>query len=197
MMIVLDFNQLQLLGKRLLADDESAFTEIYQLTHVKIFAYAAKILKNREDAEEAVNDAYQKLWAQRYRWCPTKGGFGGWFLTLMKRRILDAQRAKKARIKREKKHIDHPDMIQTSLEVYAADPKPAPLESIVHQEQMQAVYAALLKIEHVGHRMAWRLNFLDGYKYREIACILAVPVGTAKMWCWRCMQALRRILSDA
>ena len=197
-MIYLDFGdeQLQHLGVLLRQDDERAFTEIYQRTRATFYAYAVRMLRNREDAEESINDAYLKLWKYRHRWDTTQGRFAAWLVVLMKRRIIDAQRMKQSRLQKEKKHLDHPDIIEDTLDVYATDPKPEPLAALIHVEQLQAIYDALLKIEHIGHRLSWRLKFFDGYKDREIACILNVPIDTAKMWHFRCTRKIRELLSE-
>ena len=187
-------DHIQQLGEQMHAGSESAFAELYQQTRRTCFQYALRMLKNKEDAEEATNDGYFKLWTNRHQWDPAKGRFVAWMWVVLKRRIIDMHRTKIQHIQAAPRHIDHPDKIPPSCEIYYTDPTPEPLDALIHAEQLQAVYQALLQIEEPSHRIAWRLRMLEGYKFREIGDILKVPLGTAKVWYYRGNEKLKAIL---
>lgn len=58
----------QLLGRVALAD-RTAFGELYRLTSAKLFAVCLRVLKDRGEAEEVLQESFVKIWrgAGRYQ----------------------------------------------------------------------------------------------------------------------------------
>ncbi len=50
------------LVKQAIEGDSSAFEELYQSTYKSVFFHAQKILKNEQDVEDAVSEAYVRAY---------------------------------------------------------------------------------------------------------------------------------------
>ena len=51
----------QLISKTALGD-RSAFASLYSMTSAKLFGVTLRLLQNRSDAEEALQEVYVKIW---------------------------------------------------------------------------------------------------------------------------------------
>ncbi|MFB0911801.1 MAG: sigma factor, partial [Glaciecola sp.] len=58
----MEHEELLLLLKRVAAGNQPAFNKLYKLTSGQLFAIALKMLKNRDSAEEALQEAYVSIW---------------------------------------------------------------------------------------------------------------------------------------
>lgn len=58
----------------------------------KAHAIARRILPLREDAEEAVQDAFSKVWVNAYRFDASQAAFGTWFYRMLTNACLDIAR---------------------------------------------------------------------------------------------------------
>ena len=57
-------NEYQLV-KQLMKGDHAAFDELFEKYHKKVFAFSLRVIKNREDAEEIVQEVFYNLWKDR------------------------------------------------------------------------------------------------------------------------------------
>ena len=58
--------------ERLAAGDQSALEEIYRMTRVKLFGITLRILGDRKEAEDALQDVYINLWQRADRYDPAR-----------------------------------------------------------------------------------------------------------------------------
>ena len=58
----MEHEELLLLLKKVANGNQQAFTELYNVTSGQLFAVALKMLKNRDSAEEALQEAYVSIW---------------------------------------------------------------------------------------------------------------------------------------
>lgn len=86
---------------RLTNSDEQAFRQIYVNYKFKIFTFSIKILKNRELAEDLVQDVFTYLWESRCFINPDNN-FSSYLFTISKNRILNILK----RMNVERNYID-------------------------------------------------------------------------------------------
>lgn len=58
-----DFHEIGRIVKRIKAHDSAAFAELYELTYQRLYLLSYSILENEEDAEDAVQESYIKIFA--------------------------------------------------------------------------------------------------------------------------------------
>ena len=151
--------------------DLSAFETVYTLHAGRMKSIAFHLLGNRSDAEDAVQEAFLKI----YR------GIGGfhedspfapWIYRILINCCYDAGRKRKRQAEAE-------------LESEPASPARVPLRV--------ALQHALERI-HPGYRMVFWLFEVEGLHHSEIAGIMEIPEGTSKKYLFEAKRALKRLL---
>jgi RNA polymerase sigma-70 factor (ECF subfamily) len=165
--------------------DDRAFARLYGLTAAKLFALSLGILRQRDHAEEALQETYTRLWRFAHRYDPAKGPAMGWIVTIARNTALSAL----ARRPRDAAGADAPDFDQWA----SADPNP--LEQAMQSSAARALARCLQELE-MAQRRTIMLAYFEGLTHVELAERLAAPVGTVKSWIRRGLARLNRCLSD-
>ncbi len=168
---------------RLADGDRSALEDIYRATRVKLFGICLRILGDRKEAEDALQDVYVNLWQRADRYDPTRASPISWLATFARNRAIDRLRTGKVR--------------GGAVPVEEAAPLPdqAPLADslLVDAEQTAQIHTCLEGLDE-NARGHIRAAFFDGKTYAELAETADVPLGTMKSWIRRGLQRLRACL---
>ncbi|MHA7819294.1 MAG: sigma-70 family RNA polymerase sigma factor [Erythrobacter sp.] len=168
---------------RLAQGDSAALEQIYEATRVKLFGICLRILGDRKEAEDALQDVYINLWQRADRYDPTRASPISWLATFARNRAIDRLRTGKVR--------------GGAVPVEEAAPLPdeAPLADslLVDAEQSAQIHQCLGSLDE---RTATHIRgaFFDGFTYAELAERADVPLGTMKSWIRRGLQKLRTCL---
>lgn len=168
---------------RLAAGDQSALEEIYHATRVKLFGITLRILGDRKEAEDALQDVYVNLWQRADRYDPARASPIAWLAAFARNRAIDRLRTGKVR--------------GGAVPVEEAAPLPdeSPLADalLVDAEQTAQIHKCLgaLDARTQGHI---RAAFFEGKTYAQLAEASGVPLGTMKSWIRRGLQRLRACL---
>src|SRR5690606_11499813 len=75
--------------------DRQAFRDLYSRTSAKLFGVTLRILRDRSEAEEALQEVYVKIWQRADRYVP--GGYSpiSWLVAVARNHSLDVLRARK------------------------------------------------------------------------------------------------------
>ncbi len=123
----------------------------------QLVARARHVLGSREDAEDVVQDVVLRLLEAPHVLAPVEH-LGGWLLTVVRRRAIDALRARSRRQSRES-----PDNLLDLLAGF--DDPAAALESDELAEALAEEVAAL----PAPQREAFVANAVDGVPFRELS----------------------------
>ena len=82
---------------RLADGDSAALEEIYEATRVKLFGICFRILGDRKEAEDALQDVYVNLWQRADRYDPSRASPISWLATFARNRAVDRLRTGKVR----------------------------------------------------------------------------------------------------
>ena len=82
---------------RLAQGDSAALEEIYSATRVKLFGICYRILGDRKEAEDALQDVYVNLWQRADRYDPQRASPISWLATFARNRAIDRLRTGKVR----------------------------------------------------------------------------------------------------
>lgn len=163
--------------------DRAAFRDLYQRTSAKLFGVSLRILKDRSEAEEALQEVYVKIWQRADRY--SAGGYSpiSWLVAVARNHALDTLRARRP----------VSDDIDVALEV--ADLGPDPEQAAVESGERARIDACLAELE-ADKADAVRGAYLDGFSYDELAARHNVPLNTMRTWLRRSLLKLRECLSS-
>ena len=150
-----------------------AFEYVYRTHGSRLKSIAHHILRNRQDAEDAVQETFLKL----YRGIDGFQGnseIGTWLCRIAINVAYDVARRRQR------------------------EPGTPPPETSGGKNQLPlrvALDDALGRI-HPKHRMVFLLFEVEGLKHSEIAAVLEVPEGTSKAWLFEAKKELKRMLME-
>ena len=151
-----------------------AFEQVYLEHGGRLKSIAWRILGNRPDAEDAVQEAFLKL----YRGMDAFHGqssLGTWLCRILINACHDVARKRKAEAGGDAERGTAELKNQLPLKV--------------------ALDEALGRI-HPRHRMVFLLFEVEGLRHAEIAAILEIPEGTSKAWLFEAKKELKRMLTE-
>jgi RNA polymerase sigma-70 factor (ECF subfamily) len=158
---------------RVLKGDQQAFSQLYDHSSTLLFTLALRILGNREEAVELLQDVYWEVWRKVSRYDVGRGTPVAWLITLTKSRAIDRLRARASR------GYQATNSLEAGTAAEVADPGPSPYETQADQELRAAVEAAVAGLPQ-AQQQAIELAYYEGLSHAEIASRLNQPLGTVK-----------------
>lgn len=162
--------------------DRGAFRQLYHRTSAKLFGVTLRILRDRSEAEEALQEVYIKIWQRADRYTPGDYSPISWLVAVARNHSLDRLRARKP----------VSDDIDTVLDL--ADDAPDPENSTAAGEERLRIDACLGELD-ADRADAVRGAYLDGYSYEELAGKYGVPLNTMRTWLRRSLLKLKECLT--
>lgn len=164
-----------LLAARVQEGDEAALSELYDRHADRLFALASSIVGDPAAAEEAVADAFLRLWRTRDH-DPDRGSVGAYLVVVTRSRALDARRARSRRLRAEQDGADQGES-RTALPISGFGP--APDRGAELSQKRERIFEALAGLSD-AQRAAIELAYFGGLTQREISERLDEPLGTVK-----------------
>jgi RNA polymerase sigma-70 factor (ECF subfamily) len=172
----------QQLRDRLIAGDETALAELYDVFGLVVYRLALRVTRNWAAAQDVTQEVFVYAWEHPSRFNPDRGGFRSWLGMMAYRRAVDW-------VRREATHRRQGQRAATEDRDPAAAPDELAVTSWVHDLIRRAVDA--LPAEQ---RVAVRLAYFEGHTYRSVATALGIPEGTAKSRLRRGLASLGQLL---
>jgi RNA polymerase sigma-70 factor (ECF subfamily) len=160
------------------AGDREAFGVLVKRYAARAIGAATLMLRNEADALDASQDAFVKAWRNIGRF-QGRSGFYTWYSAILRNACLDRIRRRKRRETVELPD-EHPDPDTATDPVQLAD----------RNEQTERLWTAIQQLS-TKHRDVIVLNHIQGLKYREIAEMLEIPIGTLMSRLHAARKALR------
>ncbi|HCS62369.1 MAG TPA: RNA polymerase subunit sigma [Microbacterium sp.] len=154
---------------RVAAGDQSAFAQLYDMLSPRVFGLILRVLVNRSQSEEVLQEVFLEVWQSASRFAPNKGQGRSWVFTIAHRRAVDRVRASQASADRDVKAglrdvgVAH-DSVAEQVELGIAG---------------QQVITALGTLPE-AQRETIVLSYYGGYSQSEIAALVGSPLGTIK-----------------
>jgi RNA polymerase sigma-70 factor (ECF subfamily) len=163
--------------------DRAALQTVYRLTSAKLFGVALRILGERSDAEDVLQEVFVTVWRKAADFDAGRGSPLTWLIAITRNRAIDRLRA--TRSSRAMDPID--DAAGIADEAPAAD---SALESAQENARLHRCLDTLAADE----RGALRGAFFDGNTYEDLARRVGVPLATMKSRIRRAMIKLKGCL---
>lgn len=167
---------------RVAQGERAALALLYRLTSAKLFGLCLRILNDRAEAEDVLQEVYLSVWNKAATF---DAGFGtspmSWLLAIARNRALDRLRATRRKF--------------APLEDAAELPDAAPLadSALEHSEATQRLAACLQGLEERA-ASAIRAAFFGGQTYETLARAAAMPLGSMKSLIRRALLRLKACL---
>ena len=162
--------------------DRAAFRVLYERTSAKLFGVTLRILKDRAEAEDAIQEVYVKIWHRADRYVQGTTSPISWLVAVARNHSLDILRARRP----------VSEDIEAAIDI--ADAGPTPERAAADSEERGRIEHCLGTLEP-DRAEAVRGAYLDGYSYEELASRHAVPLNTMRTWLRRSLIKLRECLT--
>lgn len=168
---------------RVALGDRKAFRALYDATNRKLFSVCLRMLQDRADAEEALQEIYVKIWkrAGSYRQGVAKPMT--WLIAVARNHALDVLR----RRRQASEELEEADEV--------ADPRSGPEEAAVHASEGRRIDDCMKLLED-DRAQAVRSAYVEGLSYLELAGLHGVPLNTMRTWLRRSLLKLRECLDQ-
>ena len=144
------------------------------------FRVAYSVLRNREDAEEATQEAFAKAY-RNFTKLRDRARFRSWLVRITWRLALDRQRSHKRRSQRERIHVENSEREMSTGSAMSYE---------LTKQVWQAIDALPEKLRSVTI-----LAGIEEYNTREVAELLGLPEGTVKSRLHEARQRMRKHLA--
>ncbi|MEV6398811.1 sigma-70 family RNA polymerase sigma factor [Streptomyces sp. NPDC051907] len=149
--------------------DQQAFSRVYDRVCGPVLGLVRTVLRDPAQSEEVTQEVLIEIWRSAARFQPSRGSAMTWVLTLAHRRAVDRVRSAQAASDRERRAAL---LDQTP----AYDQVTEQVEASLEREQVRRCLRTLTELQ----RQSVTLAYYRGLAYREVAELLAVPLGTVK-----------------
>jgi RNA polymerase sigma-70 factor (ECF subfamily) len=170
------------LMSRVAAGDRAALRQLYEVTSPKLFGVCLRILSDRDESEDVLQEVYLTVWRRADRYAPGRGSVMTWISTIARNRAIDRLRARGP--------MAHAQPVET-LEI--ADPGDG-AEARVLAAQSEGALARCLGELDARTAGVIRTAFFEGVTYEALALRLDTPIGTVKSWIRRGLLKLKGCL---
>jgi RNA polymerase sigma-70 factor, ECF subfamily len=173
--------------------DEAGFNAMVGGYRRRLYWYAIRMLGNREDAEEAVQDAFMRAYIGWHKMAAEQRESlrtSGWLFKITLNVVRNRVR-KRQPVRVSLDDLNDPDSWRGVLE------DPVRPDSVLERNADVALVEGAIQQLPVHLREAAWLRFIEGLTHPEIARISSQPIGTVKSHVFRATLLLRRMLAPA
>ncbi|MBA3895895.1 MAG: sigma-70 family RNA polymerase sigma factor [Sphingomonadaceae bacterium] len=163
--------------------DRAALQEVYRRTSSKLYGVCLRIFPDRDDAEDALQDAYINVWQKAAQFDPARASPITWLVALTRNKAIDRLRASGRRIAAP---------IEAAGEI--ADDRPDAEACLIEAEADERILACIQMLDKSDATLI-RTAFFEGSTYADIAERASMPLGTVKSRIRRALLKLRSCLA--
>jgi RNA polymerase sigma-70 factor (ECF subfamily) len=162
--------------------DRGALRALYQQQATRLFGIAQAILRDREAAADAVQDAFLRISQRAAQFDPARGEAAAWLGAVVRHVALDLARKRGRELP-----TDDPGLGDSVVE-------PEALERVAANAEGRRLRDCLSALDEKNRR-GILLAFVHGLSHAQVAARLDLPLGTVKAWIRRGLLQLRECLA--
>lgn len=167
---------------RIALQDRDAFRRLYQIVSPKLFGICLRLLKDRADAEDALQEIFVKIWYRADRFTGSSNSAGPWLNAIARNHALDQLRRRKS----------GSEALEGEAELLA-DTRDDPETEAVIKAEGRRIDSCLQELDS-DRAGAVRAAYVDGLSYMELADHYGVPLNTMRTWLRRSLLKLRECM---
>lgn len=175
-------DDIEALIARMALGDRAALSSLYGATSAKLYGIALRVLEDRQEAEDALQEIFVKVWhnADRYR----SNGLSPmtWLITVARNHAIDRLRARRS---------TRTAPMEEAEEI--ADGRGTPEDAAI-ASSMRSRIGECLGTLPPDRADAVRRCYLHGASYADLAARYDVPLNTVRTWLRRSLLKLRECL---
>lgn len=161
--------------------DRASFRQLYSQTSAKLFGVALRILQDRSEAEDAVQEVFTRVWLNARRFDAGRARGMTWLIAIARNHAIDRLRARPRR-------TEDDDALGT-----LRDPRPGAEAEVLARAEARRIAECFATLE-APKAQAIRGAYLDGLSYEDLAARHAVPLNTMRSWLRRGLLKLKECL---
>ncbi|MPR33096.1 RNA polymerase sigma factor [Salmonirosea aquatica] len=167
----------ELLLRNVVEGDQEAFAELYNYYRVPALKFCFALLKDQEEAENALHEVFIKIWEKRAHIRPDLN-FNSYLFTCLRNFVFD--------------HFKRMEKDQRLREAYVnrMEHSTESDEAIRHDERDQFVQNVIARLSEKRKKIIL-LNIYEGKSYQEIAELMKISKNTVKNQLVKAKQILR------
>ncbi|MBP0618286.1 sigma-70 family RNA polymerase sigma factor [Jiella sp. KSK16Y-1] len=170
---------------RLAIGEENALGDLYEHTSAKLFGVCFRILKDREEAEDVLQDVYLTVWRRADRFDAERASPITWLATIARNRSIDRLR-QIGRRGGDRPMGEAEDIADEGADAFAA---------LADSDDARRLTECLGTLDERTHKSILAA-FYGGITYETLAERLSVPLGTIKSRIRRGLIKLKGCLSQ-
>lgn len=167
---------------RIARGDADAFAALVEAHSGRLYRLAYRMLCDAQEAEDAVQDSFTRLWQGAAKWTPRGGGLAAWLYRVTLNGCLD-------RLRRYRVVADDDAVLA------AEDERPGPERQLAVRRLQNAIEYALHALPH-RHRAALVLCYLEGFSNASAAEMLSLNLKAMESLLFRARRGLREELEN-
>jgi len=177
------------LARMALKGDQSAFAELVGLYQDKLYHMAYRMLYNRQEAEDVVQDTFLRVYKNLERYDDSLK-FSTWIYRIATNLCIDRLRKRKPSYSLDAESNDH-----EGLDGYSMIPSDnrTPESELLLSETQHIIHQAIETLP-AKYKSVMVLRYLQDMSLQEIGDVLEVPVTTVKTRVHRGREFLRKKL---
>lgn len=172
------------LMERIAAGEREALRQLYQATSAKLFGVCLRILSDREESEDVLQDVYVTIWRRADRFDGARASVMTWVSTIARNRAIDRLRARGPMAYAEQ--VD-------DLEI--ADGQDSAETLLSAADDRNRLHGCMSELDDRTQSVI-RTAFFEGVTYEALAKRMDAPLGTVKSWIRRGLAKLKGCLQS-
>ncbi len=169
--------------QRCAAGDRSALRELYRATSAKLMGVLLRILGERSEAEDALQEVLHRVWLRAHRFDEARGRGMTWLISVTRNHAIDRLR---------QRPDTAPDSYDDTLHAAVASAE----GRIVARSERGARSTICLDTLEPARATALRGAYLEGLSYTELSERHAIPLNTLRSWLRRGLSRLRECMDQ-
>lgn len=163
--------------------DDKAFTLLYDMYARSLFGVIFNLIKDKEEAEDVLQETFVKIWKGIDSYNESKGRFFTWILNIARNAAIDRLRSKN--FNNNQKNLSADNFVHILDDTSRVNNK---IDTIGILEFVKKLKPKCIQLID--------LLFFKGYTQQEAADELEIPLGSVKTQNRNCINELRNLLKD-
>jgi len=167
--------------------DRMALQRLYQRESRYLLGVALRIVRQRQQAEDVVHDAFMNIWSQAASFDTTRGSGRGWVFSVVRNLALNA-------VRNGAREVSVDEETAEALETrHAMEAHSETADAFALQADLGRLNDCLALLEP-ARRNCILYAYVEGCTHGEIAERTQTPLGTVKAWIKRSLAGLKECM---